>query len=168
MQVGKVKQGKNAAVIGGNNVAMEAARALLRRGYEVTIVNPKKDTSGLGANPVAIKEAEKEGARFLFQVEPCEVRQLGSGLELVMDQLELGEPDKNGKQKLQPVPDAFDVLLVDTIVYAQGQMVCSIGETPAADVALTPKNLIKADAKTAMTSTDKVYQQARQPTVPVL
>ncbi len=67
---GEVKQGKSAAVIGGNNVAMETARALLRQGYEVTIVNPKKDTSGLGANPVAIKEAEKEGARFLFQVEP--------------------------------------------------------------------------------------------------
>ncbi|MGB5686463.1 MAG: FAD-dependent oxidoreductase, partial [Candidatus Electrothrix sp.] len=154
---GEVKQGKSAAVIGGNNVAMETARALLRQGYEVTIVNPKKDTSGLGANPVAIKEAEKEGARFLFQVEPCEIRQLGSGLELVMDQLELGEPDKKGKQKLQPVPDAFDVLLVDTVVYSQGQMVCQSDETPAADVALSPKNLIKVDAKTSMTSTDKVY-----------
>ncbi len=157
----EVKQGKSAAVIGGNNVAMEAARALLRQGYEVTIVNPKKDASGLGANPVAITEAEKEGARFLFQVDPCEVRQLGSGLELVMGQLELGEPDKKGKQKLQPVPDAFDVLLVDTVVYAQGQMVCgekeTEGDTPFADVALSPKNLIKANAKTAMTSRDKVY-----------
>ena len=152
------KQGKAAAVIGGNNVAMESARALLRLGYEeVTIVNPKKDASGLGANPVAIKEAEKEGARFLFKVEPCEVRQLGSGLELVMDQLELSEPDKRGRQKLQPVPDAFDVLLVDTVVSAQGQMVCAKGETLAADVTLTPKNVIKANAKTALTSMDQVY-----------
>ncbi|MCI5223725.1 MAG: FAD-dependent oxidoreductase [Candidatus Electrothrix sp. AR4] len=153
-----LKKGKTAAVVGGNNVAMEAARALLRLGYEeVTVVNPKKDASGLGANPVAIKEAEKEGARFLFKVEPCEVRQLGSGLELVMDQLELSEPDKRGKQKLQPVPDAFDVLLVDTVISAQGQMVCSSDETLGADVALTPKNLIKANAKTALTSMDKVY-----------
>ncbi|MCI5126726.1 MAG: formate dehydrogenase subunit alpha, partial [Candidatus Electrothrix sp. AR5] len=152
------KRGKAAAVIGGNNVAMESARSLLRLGYdEVTIVNPKTDASALGANPVAIKEAEKEGARFLFQVEPCEVRQLGSGLELVMDQLELGQPDKKGKRKLQPVPDAFDILLVDTVVYAQGQMVCPSGDTPAADVALSPKNLIKANAKTTMTSMDKVY-----------
>ncbi|MCI5164393.1 MAG: FAD-dependent oxidoreductase, partial [Candidatus Electrothrix sp. AX5] len=154
---GEVKQGKSAAVIGGNNVAMEAARALLRQGYEVSIVNPKKDISGLGANPVAIQEAEKEGARFLFQVDPCEIRQQGSGLELVMNQLELSEPDKKGKQKLQPVPDAFDVLLVDTVVYSQGQIVCQSDETPAADVALSPKNLIKANVKTAMTSMDKVY-----------
>lgn len=154
---GEVKQGQSAAVIGGNNLAMEAARALLRQGYEVSIINPKKDTSGLGANPVAIKEAEKEGARFLFQVDPCEIRQQGSGLELVMNQLELSEPDKKGKQKLQSVPDAFDALLVDTVVYAQGQMVCQSNENPAADVALSSKNLIKANVKTAMTSMDKVY-----------
>ncbi len=155
------KQGKAAAVIGGNNVAMEAARALLRLGYEVTIVNPKKDISGLGANPVAIKEAEKEGADFLFKVDPCEIGQLDSGLEFIMNQLELGEPDKKGKQKLQPVPDEYYVLFVDTVVYAQGQMVChgkgTEGDTPLADVALTPKNLIKANARTTMTSMDKVY-----------
>lgn len=151
-------QGKTAAVIGGNNVAMETARSLLRLGYqEVSIVNAKKDVSGIGANPVAISEAEKEGARFLFQVDPCEVRQVGSGLELVMNKLELSEPDKKGKQKLQPVPDTFEVLLVDTVISAQGQMVCHSGETPIADVDLSPKNLIKANAKTAMTNLDKVY-----------
>ncbi len=153
----EVKQGKTAAVLGGNNVAMEAARSLRRLGYEVTIVNPKKDSSGLGANPVALQEAEKEGAHFLFQKDPCEIKQQGAGLELVMHQLELSEPDKKGKQKLQPVPESFDTLSVDTIIAAQGQMVCAGDENPAADVALNPKNLIKANAKTALTSMDKVY-----------
>ncbi|MCI5151244.1 MAG: FAD-dependent oxidoreductase, partial [Candidatus Electrothrix sp. MAN1_4] len=151
------QQGKKAAVLGGNNVALESARSLLRLGYDVTIINPKKDISGLGANPVAIQEAEKEGANFLFQKDPSEIKQQGAGLELVMHQLELSEPDKKGKQKLQPVPESFETLSVDTIISAQGQMVCASDENPAADVALSPKNLIKAHAKTALTSMDQVY-----------
>jgi formate dehydrogenase major subunit len=154
---GEIKQGKTAAVIGGNNVAMEAARALRRLGYEVTLVNSKKDSSGLGANPIAITEAEKEGANFLFQMDPCEIKQQGAGLELIMNKLELSEPDKKGKQALQAVPDNFDTLSVDTIISSQGQMVCQSDESPAADVALTPKNLIKANAKTALTSMGQVY-----------
>jgi formate dehydrogenase major subunit len=153
----ELRKGKTAAVIGGNNIALENARSLIRLGYEeVTVVSQRADKSELSAGPKAISEAVKENVHFLFMVDPCEIRRLGSGLELVLTKMEPGEPDEKGRRQLQPVPDVFDVLLVDTIIHAQGQMACSEGETPV-PVDFTPKNLIKADTKTAMTSMEKVY-----------
>ncbi|MCI5115669.1 MAG: 4Fe-4S dicluster domain-containing protein [Candidatus Electrothrix sp. AX1] len=89
-------------------------------------------------------------------IDPCEIKQVGSGLELVLARMELGEPDAKGRQQLQQVPDTFDVLLVDTIIHAQGQMASPEGEAPV-PVDFTPKNLIKANIKTSLTSMDRVY-----------
>ncbi|MCI5166853.1 MAG: FAD-dependent oxidoreductase, partial [Candidatus Electrothrix sp. GM3_4] len=139
----ELKLGKKAAVLGGNNVAMESARSLLRLGYEqVTVINPKADASELAGNPLAIKEAEKENAQFLFLAAPQAITAKDGGLEIAMGRLQLGEPDKRGKRKAELIPDLVEHLQVDTVVHAQGQMVCRSGETPAADVALSPKNLI--------------------------
>lgn len=156
-ETGELYKGKTAAVIGGNNIALESARSLIRLGYKaVTLVNLRTDESELTATPKTVSEAAKENVQFLFMVDPCEIKQLGSGLELVLAQMELGKPDKRGKQQLQPVPDAFDVLLVDTIIHAQGQMACTEGDAPF-PVDFTPKNLIKANVRTSMTSMDGVY-----------
>lgn len=155
----QLRKGKTAAVIGGNNIALENARSLIRLGYEeVTVVSLRADETELPASPKAVSEAVKENVHFLFMVDPCEIRQLGSGLELVLNQMELGEPNDKGKRQLQPVPDVFEVLLVDTIIHAQGQMAYTEeqGEPPV-PVDFTPKNLIKANIKTSMTSMDRVY-----------
>ncbi len=154
---GELRKGRTAAVIGGNNIALENARSLVRLGYEeVTVISLRTDESELTASPKTISEAVKENVQLLFMVDPCEIKQVGSGLELVLARMELGEPDAKGRQQLQQVPDTFDVLLVDTIIHAQGQMASPEGEAPV-PVDFTPKNLIKANVKTSLTSMDRVY-----------
>ncbi len=67
--------GRRAAVIGGNNIAMEVARCLIRLGVEsVTVIYPRAKLE-MPANQRNIREAEREGVQFLLMASPVQIRQ---------------------------------------------------------------------------------------------
>ena len=153
--------GKRAAVIGGGNTAMEAARSLLRRGAEeVTVVYPRAKTE-MPANQRNIREAETEGVQFLLMASPIKVKAAeGGGLDVELIRMKLGEPDAKGIRYPEAVPGTSIHLAVDTVVVATGQSACDgtfKGGSLEEQLELTPKNNIKSNPRNFQTNLEGIY-----------
>jgi glutamate synthase (NADPH/NADH) small chain len=114
--------GKRVAVIGGGNVAMDAARTSLRLGADVVTVIYRRSREEMTARAEEIRHAEEEGIELLFLTSPKRI--LGepsgrvSGIELL--DMRLGEPDPGGRRRPVPVEGSEHVKEVDTVIVAIG------------------------------------------------
>ncbi len=118
----KTELGKNVAVIGGGNVAMDAARTAIREGAKVTVVY-RRSRQEMPAHEWEIAEAEREGIEFKFLTTPLEIVAGAGGRvdRLKCIQNELGEPDASGRRRPVPIDGSeFDIEL-DTVIAAIGQ-----------------------------------------------
>jgi heterodisulfide reductase subunit A-like polyferredoxin len=118
----KVPMGAQTIVVGGGNVAMDAARAALRMGAkEVTIVY-RRSRVEMPALPEEIAQAEEEGVRFELLTNPIKViakHGRVTGLECL--RMQLGEPDASGRRKPVPVEGSNFVVAADNVIIAIGQ-----------------------------------------------
>ncbi len=124
-QEGKMKPGKNVVVIGAGNVAIDAARSVLRTGAKVTIVY-RRGKDSMPANETEIRDAEEEGIEFKFFAAPKKI--IGNtkggvmGLEVTLQKA--GGFDESGRRK--PVPtDKTEIVECDTVIMAIGEKVDS-------------------------------------------
>ncbi|RJO62108.1 MAG: NADPH-dependent glutamate synthase [Dehalococcoidia bacterium] len=131
-----VKIGKKVAVIGGGNVAMDAARCALRLGAdEVSIVYRRSEVE-LPARREEVENAKEEGIKFRFLTNPTKF--LGDakhqllGMECI--EMELGEPDASGRHRPIPKPDSAFTMDCDVAVVA-------LGTTPNPLIAQTTSGL---------------------------
>ncbi len=111
--------GKNVVVIGGGNVAMDAARTSLRMGSDVTVLY-RRSREQMPALPEEVQEAEDESIKFEFLAAPVEILGDGKMRRLRCQRMELGEPDASGRRRPVPVDDFFEVEC-DTLIAAIGQ-----------------------------------------------
>lgn len=113
--------GKRVAVIGGGNVAMDAARTALRLGAEVTIVYRRSEAE-LPARAEEVHHAKEEGIKFQMLTNPVEILVNDEGWVCGMRcvQMELGEPDASGRRRPIEKKDSEFVLDVDTVIMALG------------------------------------------------
>jgi heterodisulfide reductase subunit A len=114
--------GRNVAVIGGGNTAVDAARTVLREGAERVTILYRRTRAEMPAVEHEIVDAESEGVRFTFLVAPVEV--LGedghvTGLRCV--EMKLGEPDASGRRRPVPVPGSEHNRAFDMVITAAGQ-----------------------------------------------
>jgi heterodisulfide reductase subunit A-like polyferredoxin len=118
----KVAMGKKTVVVGGGNVAMDAARAALRMGAkEVTIVY-RRSRVEMPALPEEIVQAEEEGVKFELLTNPVKVIANGgsaTGLECL--RMKLGEPDASGRRRPVPVEGSNFTVEADNVIIAIGQ-----------------------------------------------
>ena len=153
-----VYAGKKCVVVGGGNVAMDAARTAKRLGADVTVVY-RRGRDEMPARAEEVNHAEQEGIEFRLLTNP--VRILGdengwvSGVECV--RMELGEPDASGRRRPQAVEGSEFVIGIDMLVMAVGSKSNPLiaKTTPGLDV--TPRNLIVADERTCATSKPGVF-----------
>lgn len=116
-----IKVGKKVAVVGGGNVAMDAARTAKRLGAEVYIVYRRTEAE-LPARIEEVHHAKEEGIIFELLTNPIEV--LGnengwvSGIRCV--RMELGEPDSSGRRRPREIPDSEFEFDVDTVIMSLG------------------------------------------------
>jgi NADPH-dependent glutamate synthase beta subunit-like oxidoreductase len=116
--------GKRVAVIGGGNVAMDAARTALRLGCHEVHVIYRRTRAEMPANEEEVFQAEEEGVRFSFLAIPVEIRGTNGKLDsLHCLRTELGPPDKSGRRRPIPVEDSDYFLEVDAVIPAIGQTV---------------------------------------------
>ncbi|MBU1140494.1 MAG: FAD-dependent oxidoreductase, partial [Proteobacteria bacterium] len=155
--------GKRAAVIGGNNIAMEIARTLLRQGVqEVTVVYPQARLE-MPAHQRNIREAGKEGTQFLLMASPVEICDTGDGpsrLKLEIIRMKLGKPDAKGNRSPEPIPGSTNILQVDSIVTSLGQLAVNEyfeGGELEKSIELTPRNMIAANPRSSQTNIDGVF-----------
>ncbi len=114
-----LKVGKSVAVIGGGNVAMDAARTAVRVGFETVYIVYRRTENELPARLEEIRHAKEEGVLFKFLHAPEEILGETSVEGMRFEIMELGEPDESGRRK--PVGTGrYTDLDVDTVIVALG------------------------------------------------
>ncbi|MGN0113866.1 MAG: NADPH-dependent glutamate synthase [Acutalibacteraceae bacterium] len=152
-----IQHGKKVAVVGGGNVAMDAARCAKRLGADVTVVYRRTEKE-LPARREEVEHAMEEGIEFKFLTNPLEVKgENGWVKSLYCQQMKLGEPDASGRQRPVPVEGSEFELECDGMIMA-------IGTSPNPLIRDTTKGLdtqkwggIIADEETGLTSREGVY-----------
>lgn len=153
-----VKVGKKVAVVGGGNVAMDAARTALRLGAETHIVYRRSEAE-LPARLEEVHHAKEEGVIFDVLTNPTEIISDENGWVKGMKcvKMELGEPDASGRRRPVVVEGSEFILDVDTVIM-------SLGTSPNPLISSTTKGLdtnkwkcIIADDETGLTSKKGVY-----------
>ncbi|MCR5720712.1 MAG: NADPH-dependent glutamate synthase [Lachnospiraceae bacterium] len=153
-----IMRAKKVAVVGGGNVAMDAARTALRLGAEVHIVYRRSEVE-LPARVEEVHHAKEEGIIFDLLTNPVEIladeKGWVNGIKCV--KMELGEPDEKGRRRPKAVEGSEFVMDVDCVIM-------SLGTSPNPLISSTTKGLdtnerkcIVADEKTGLTSKEAVY-----------
>lgn len=146
--------GKNVAVLGGGNTAMDACRTAVRLGAENVYVIYRRTEKEMPANPEEIEEAKEEGVTFKFLTNPAEILgENGHVTQVKLQVMELGEPDASGRRAPVPVEGKFEYLDIDCFISAIGQRVDPRGF----DVELNKRGIIAADETTFRTSLEGVF-----------
>ena len=153
-----IKVGKNVAVVGGGNVAMDAARSAKRLGAENVYIVYRRGEEELPARLEEIHHAKEEGIIFKFLTAPTKV--VGkdgwvTGLECV--NMELGEPDKSGRRRPVAIAGSEHVIDMDTVIVAIGQSPNPLIKNTTASLDTQPWGGIIADEATGKTSREGVY-----------
>ena len=112
---------KRVAVVGGGNVAMDAARCSKRLGADVTIVYRRTDAE-LPARREEIEHAKEEGIEFHMLTSPIEIMGDDNFMvnSIVCQKMELGEPDDSGRRRPVPIEGKTETLDVDCVIMALG------------------------------------------------
>lgn len=113
--------GGKVCVVGGGNVAMDAARTALRLGAEVTVVYRRTEKE-LPARAEEVHHAKEEGIEFRMLTNPVEIMgdEKGWVTGIKCEQMELGEPDASGRRSPVAVPDSHFVMDTDVVIMALG------------------------------------------------
>jgi NADPH-dependent glutamate synthase beta subunit-like oxidoreductase/ferredoxin len=140
------KPGKRVAVVGGGNVAIDAARTCIRLGCEDVIILYRRTRSEMPASVEEVEQAEEEGVHFAFLTVPVEVRgDNGKLTGLMCLRAELGAADKSGRRRPVPVEGSEHLYEVDAIITAIGQMTSAEGLDAVESLKWSRRNTIMAD-----------------------
>ncbi|MDD4334286.1 MAG: NADPH-dependent glutamate synthase [Desulfotomaculaceae bacterium] len=151
--------GRKVAVLGGGNVAMDAARTALRLGAEESWVVYRRSKNELPARHEEVEHAEEEGVRFKFLTSPTRILYNDdywvTGMECL--QYELGEPDESGRRRPVPIKGSEFTIDVDTVVVAIGQGPNPLVPRTTKGLACNRKGNITADLETGATSLPGIF-----------
>jgi len=154
-----IKIGRNVAVVGGGNVAMDAARSAKRLGAENVYIVYRRSEAEMPARLEEVHHAKEEGIIFRNLTNP--VRIIGTedgwvkGMECI--RMELGEPDSSGRRRPVPVTGSEHTIDVDTVIIAIGQTPNPLIKSTTPDLETHKWGGIIADEETGATSKEGVF-----------
>jgi glutamate synthase (NADPH/NADH) small chain len=113
--------GKHVVVVGGGNTAMDSCRTAKRLGADVTLVYRRSEAE-MPARLEEVKHAKEEGIKFLTLHNPIEYHadENGAVKDVVLQEMQLGEPDASGRRRPEPIPGKTKTLEVDQVIVAVG------------------------------------------------
>lgn len=151
----EIKLGEKVAIVGGGNTAMDACRTAVRLGAKEVYNIYRRTKDEMPADMVEIEEAEEEGVIFKNLRNPIEVikDEKGHAKEVILQVMELGEPDESGRRRPVPVEGKTETIAIDNMILAIGQAV----DASIFDCDKTRKNAIAYDKETYMTSIPGVF-----------
>ena len=153
-----IVHGKKVAVVGGGNVAMDAARTALRLGAEVHIIYRRSEAE-LPARAEEVHHAKEEGIIFDLLTNPKEIlvdeNDSVAGIRCV--RMELGEPDASGRRRPVEVPGSEFEIDVDTVIMSLGTSPNPLISSTTIGLDVNKRKCIIADEETGKTSKDGVF-----------
>jgi putative selenate reductase YgfK subunit len=150
--------GKRVAVIGGGNVAMDAARTSVRLGcHEVSVIY-RRTRSEMPASQEEVLQAEEEGVNFTFLTIPVEIKGTdGTVTSLHCLRTELGPEDESGRRRPVPIEGSDYLLKVDAVIPAIGQTVDHTGLTDLDGLKWSRRDTIGVNIASMETSVEGVF-----------
>ena len=153
-----IARGKKVAVVGGGNVAMDAARTALRLGGEVHIVYRRSEAE-LPARVEEVRHAKEEGIIFDLLTNPKEILVDENGWVKGMRciRMELGEPDASGRRRPVEIPGSEFELELDTVIMSLGTSPNPLISSTTIGLDTNKRKCIIAEEETGKTSKEGVY-----------
>ncbi|HQI81180.1 MAG TPA: NADPH-dependent glutamate synthase [Deltaproteobacteria bacterium] len=154
-----IVKGKNVAVVGGGNVAMDSVRTAMRLGADHVYLIYRRSRAEMPARIEEIHHAEEEGIELHLLTNP--IRYIGNdkgwvvGVECL--KMELGEPDESGRRRPVPMKGSEFVIDVDTVVVAIGAGANPLVQSTTPGLNTNKWNYIVADEETGQTSREGVF-----------
>lgn len=152
-------RGKNVAVIGGGNTALDAIRSALRLGAGKAYVLYRRSEAEMPARKEEVKHAKQEGIEFRVLTNPIEFLSDGrgwlSGVRCM--RMELGEPDSSGRRRPVPVEGSEFEIPLSVAVIAIGTSANPLIQSTTPGLATNKRNYIEADPETQRTSRQGVF-----------
>ncbi|MBR5640562.1 MAG: NADPH-dependent glutamate synthase [Firmicutes bacterium] len=154
-----IKHSNSVAVVGGGNVAMDAARCAKRLGAKHVYIVYRRSEAELPARREEVEHAKEEGIEFMLLNNPVEI--LGgedrfvNGIKCI--KMELGEPDASGRRRPVEIPGSEFVLDVDCVIMAIGTSPNPLIKNTTEGLETNKKGCIVAEEETGKTSKDMVY-----------
>lgn len=144
-----IKVGKRAAIIGGGNVAMDAARTALRLGAEESYIVYRRSKEEIPARAEELEHAIEEGVQLKLLSSP--IKYIGDENDvvtgMVLQKYELGEPDESGRRRPVAIEGETEEMAIDTVIVAIGQGPNPILANSTQGLELNKRGNIVADEK---------------------
>ncbi len=141
--------GKRVAVVGGGNTAMDSVRTALRLGAEKAMIIYRRSEAEMPARLEEVKHAKEEGVEFLTLHNPIEyiADEKGCVKQIVLQKMELGEPDASGRRSPVPIEGAIETIDIDMAIVSVGVSPNPLVPTSVEGLELGRKNTIAVNEK---------------------
>lgn len=154
-----VFRGKNVAVIGGGNTAMDSCRTARRMGADRVMVVYRRSDAEMPARAEEVKHAKEEGVEFLTLHNPVEYLgdEQGYVKAMRLQRMELGEPDASGRRSPVAIDGAIEEVAVDMVIVSVGVSPNPLVPDNFEGLDVTSRGTVAAEADTLRTSLGHIY-----------
>jgi glutamate synthase (NADPH) small chain len=153
-----IRRGERVAVVGGGNVAIDAARTALRLGARETVIIYRRSEAEMPARREEVHHGKEEGLILELLTSPVRiVGENGHAIAVECVRMELGTPDASGRCRSHAKKGSEFLIRADTVIMAVGTNTNPLVSRSARDLAVNDRGYIIADEKTCLTSRTGVY-----------